>query len=189
MPTRRDPKDIARMIGKFGKLRKQSASEWTGTIPLPESVRSFYETVGPDGVTIPACGNPVYLPSLKKMWPLQAGYRWNGLTGERSSEWLESWLLVAECNGDPFILEFESGKILIARHGEGAWRPEPVFGDILEMAGAVAILGGVFEEAGDDFFDDDFFVRPRCRDLASYRLGEFLVSAKTANWFLDFLMG
>jgi hypothetical protein len=109
---RHDPSIIAQLVGTYGTLRKQSASEWTGTIPLPKSVQVFYETVGPVKVTIPAGGSPVSLPSLDKLWGMQAGYRWNGLTGERCPDWPENWLLVAECNADPFILEIESGRIL-----------------------------------------------------------------------------
>lgn len=67
--------EIAQLVGKYGTHRKQSALEWTGTIPLPKSVEAFYETVGPVKVTIPAGGNPVSLPSLNKLWEMQAGYR------------------------------------------------------------------------------------------------------------------
>jgi hypothetical protein len=69
---RHDPSIIAQLVGTYGTLRKQSASEWTGTIPLPKSVQVFYETVGPVKVTIPAGGSPVSLPSLDKLGVLLA---------------------------------------------------------------------------------------------------------------------
>jgi hypothetical protein len=54
------------------------------------------------------------------------------------------------------------------------------------MAGAVTNLGVVFDEAGEDFFDDDFFIHPQFRELAGHRLGEFLGSRQAANRLLDF---
>ena len=79
---------------RFGDLRPQGAGEWRGPFPLPPALAEFYaevgplgpvvyEHVGPVGVTIPA--RPGFRAA--KLWVRQAGYRWDGNSGERLTDW------------------------------------------------------------------------------------------------------
>ena len=110
---------------RFGDLRPQGAGEWRGPFPLPPALAEFYaevgplgpvvyEHVGPVGVTIPgtALGR-----AAGQLWVRQAGYRWDGNSGERLTDWPEDWLVIADQHADPLILEMSTGRVLYA-----AWR-------------------------------------------------------------------
>ena len=96
--------------------------------PLPPALAEFYaevgplgpvvyEHVGPVGVTIPGTA----LAPLAKLWVRQAGYRWDGNSGERLTDWPEDWLVIADQHADPLILEMSTGRVLYALHGAGRW--------------------------------------------------------------------
>lgn len=170
-------------LASFGTLRPQPASEWTGEVELHPSLALFYEEVGPygkygphgpEGLIIPTTGNPFEIVPLAKLWDKQAGYRWHGMSGERMKSWPDEWLVVAAQGGDPFILDRPTGAILHARHGEGAWTPEPVFSDVFVMALVFGAIGTVYEEGGEEIFDDEFEVRPEWRAALRTRLASFL---------------
>jgi hypothetical protein len=103
-----------RLLALHGEARPQPPSDWTGAIPIPAAVEGFYQEVGPAIVTIEAHGNPYFLPSLVDLWQFQAGYRWNGLSGEPTEDWPDDWLVVADEGGDPFIFVRSSGAVLHA---------------------------------------------------------------------------
>jgi hypothetical protein len=167
----------------FGALRPQPASDWTGEIALHPSLARFYEEIGPygedglhgpEGLTIPTTGKPFEIAPLARLWDRQAGYRWHGLSGERLADWQDEWLVVADQGGDPFILDATTGSVLHAGHGEGAWRPEPMFADVLVMALVLGMIGTVHEEGGDELYDDEFKVRPEWRATLRARLAPIL---------------
>ena len=76
-----------------------------------------YEHVGPVGVTIPGTA----WVSRRWLWVRQAGYRWDGNSGERLTDWPEDWLVIADQHADPLILEMSTGRVLYALHGAGRW--------------------------------------------------------------------
>jgi hypothetical protein len=163
-----------RLLALHGELRSQPASDWTGAFPIPPDVERFFREVGPLNVTIEAHGNPYFLPALTELWQFQAGYRWNGLSGEPIEDWADDWLVVADEGGDPFIFARSSGVVLHAYHGEGEWDASEMFADLNTMAACLAQLGAIASEAGDNFLTDDFSIRPKYRALASNRLAELL---------------
>lgn len=176
-----------RLLALHGEVRPQSPSDWTGTLPITPAVERFYREVGPSNVTIQAHGNPFFLPCLADLWQFQAGYRWNGLSGEPIEDWNDDWLVVADQGGDPFIFDRASGAVSHDYHGEGDWDAGEMFPDLNAMAACLAQLGAIVSEAGDEFLADDYSVRPEYRALASARLEELLGAKPDAEAVLDVL--
>ncbi|MET3379847.1 hypothetical protein [Variovorax paradoxus] len=184
-------------LASHGALAPQSTAEhWRGEIPLPAAIETFYAQVGPlgewindrvghAGLTVPTAGNPFSIPTLARLWELQAGYRWHGITGERIADWPDHWLVVADQGADPFIFDLNTGGIQFARHGEGVWKDDaPIFADILEMAACLGTIGQVWDEAGEDIFMDDDSVNPVHRARLIERLTP-LIGASEAGDIAD----
>ena len=132
---------------RFGDLRPQGAGEWRGPFPLPPALAEFYaevgplgpvvyEHVGPVGVTIP--GTALGFAPLAKLWVRQAGYRWDGNSGERLTDWPEDWLVIADQHADPLILEMSTGRVLYALHGAGRWDAQWLAPDLRTLAAVLA---------------------------------------------------
>ena len=136
-------KECRALLAQHGPVESQPTTDWMGDIPLPAAVERFYDEVGPMDVAVEAQGDAYFFPRLASLWDIQAGFRYNALSGNPLPEWNEDWLVVADHGGDPFILSQQSGAILLAIHGTGAWQPRPVFEDIVEMAAILATLGNV----------------------------------------------
>jgi hypothetical protein len=180
--------DVAkRLLALHGEVRSQPASDWTGAFPIPPAVERFYQEVGPFNVTIEAHGNPYFLPCLADLWQFQAGYRWNGLCGEPIEGWPDDWLVVADEGGDPFIFTRSSGVILHAYHGEREWDTRDMFPDLNTMAACLAQIGAIVLEAGCDYMEEDWSIRPKYRALASARLQELLGAKSEAETVLGVL--
>ena len=169
------------LLAEHGEVQPQPVSDWRGAFPLPPEVAEYYDHIGPLDVTIDGYGNPCFLPSLARLWDFQAGYRWNGLTGEPIDDWNDDWLVVADEGGDPFIFDRASSTVLVAYHGEGVWEPEERFPNLPAMAACLAILGSVVRAAGDDFTDADSWVRPEHREDAIARIADVLGSRLEAE--------
>jgi hypothetical protein len=180
-------------LASHGELAPQPAAQhWRGDIPLPPALETFYERIGPlgewinervghGGLTVPNVGNPFSIPPLARLWELQAGYRWHGITGERIADWPDHWLVVADQGADPFIFDLRTGAIQFARHGEGAWQGNgPMFADIFQMAACLGTIGQFVEEADDDLFLDDDSVDPAQRARLIARLAPLLGNAAEA---------
>ncbi len=176
-----------RLLALHGRVRPQAASDWTGSFPIPPAVERFYREIGPESGTIKTHGNAYFLPRLSDLWKFQAGYRWNGLSGELISDWDDDWLVVADEGGDPFIFARASGKMLHAYHGEGEWDAGEMFPDLNTMAACLADLGAIVLEAGVAYMEEDCSIRPEFRSLASARLAELLDSKNGADRILGIL--
>jgi hypothetical protein len=169
------------LLALHGPIRSQSSADWIGPFPIPAAIERFYREIGPDDITIEAHGNPYFLPCLTALWGFQAGYRWNGLTGEPIEDWNDDWLVVADEGGDPFIFDRTSGVVLHANHGEGEWDARELFPDLNTMAACLAQIGAIVTEFADRYLEEDFSVRPEFRALASTRLQELLGSKSAAE--------
>ncbi|WP_199770834.1 hypothetical protein [Achromobacter sp. AONIH1] len=181
---------------RFGDLRPQGAGEWRGPFPLPPALAEFYaevgplgpvvyEHVGPVGVTIP--GTALGFVPLAKLWVRQAGYRWDGNSGERLTDWPEDWLVIADQHADPLILEMSTGRVLYALHGAGRWDAQWLAPDLRTLAAVLAAVGGVHEDAGDDLCDDEGELRPRHREAAVRAAAAVLGGDEAARAFFDLL--
>ena len=129
----------------------------------------------------------IRLPCLANLWQFQAGYRWNGLTGEPIEDWNDDWLVVADEGGDPFIFARSSGVILHAYHGEGEWEAGEIFSDLKTMAACLAQIGAIVVESGREYMEEDCSIRPKYRSLASDRLQSLLGSKSQAEAILAVL--
>jgi hypothetical protein len=121
------PEVAKRLLALHGTLRPQPPSDWSGPFPLPPDIEEYYREVGPSDISIRDHGNPYFLPRLAHLWRFQAGYRWDGISGEGVDDWSDNWFVVAAQGGDPFIYERTSGVVLHAFCGEGHWDPKEVF--------------------------------------------------------------
>ncbi len=169
------------LLSLHGTTRSQPPSDWSWVFPLPSAVERFYREVGPVDISIESYGNSFFLPSLARLWQFQAGYRWNGLTGEWVANWQDDWLVVADQGGDPFILSRSSGTVLHDEHGRGTWEPGELFPDLDTMAACLGQLGAVVAAAGAQFTDEDCRIRPECRDEALSSLRQLLGSSWAAE--------
>ena len=183
-------------FARFGELRPQPRDAWQGDIALPQVLADFYELVGPWGATYHQNVGPVGItlsetnisfPPLFKLWDRQAGYRWDASNGERVAEWQDNWLVIADQNADPFILDTGTGEILYAMHGTGAWDAAVVAPDLPTFAAALAAVGVVCLEADEDLRNDDWEIRPEHRARALQALTIVLGDPVEAECFLDVL--
>ncbi|WP_312237015.1 hypothetical protein [Stenotrophomonas sp.] len=183
-------------FARFGPLHAQSAALWRGEIALPSELAAFYAQIGPWGETMHAHVGPVGIdipgvnvcfPPLQRLWSLQAGYRWQGNSGERLTDWPDAWLVIAEQNADPFIFDRDSGQILFAFHGAGRWEASVLTQDLATFLAALAAIGTVYLDAGDDLEDDDGALRPAHRDAALRALATVLGDEDAAERFFETL--
>jgi len=187
---------IRAQFARFGELRPQPRDAWQGELALPQVLADFYEQAGPWGATYHQNVGPVGItlsetnvsfPPLYKLWDRQAGYRWDASNGERVAEWQDNWLVIADQNADPFILDAETGEILYAMHGTGAWDADVVAPDLPTFAAALAAVGVVCLEADEDLRNDDWEIRPEHRARALQALTTVLGDPVEAECFLDLL--
>ena len=189
MPTADDYARAKRLLAAHGDVRPQPASDWDGPFPLPPAVADFYDRVGPVDVNVPAYGNDFALPRLAALRDFQIGYRWHGHTGEPIDGWDDAWLVVGGCGGDPFIFDRNTGRILHDEHGRGRWDPGECLADLPALAACLATLGTIVVTAGDDFTDDDAYVRPAHRDRAVTSLADLLGSRSATEAIVTGIAG
>jgi hypothetical protein len=169
------------LLALHGEVRSQPPGDWKGSFPIPPPIERFYREIGPADITIKVHGNPFFLPCLAGLWQFQAGYRWNGLSGEPIEDWNNDWIVIADEGGDPFILSRLTGAVLHAYHGEGKWYAQELFPDPNTMAACLAQLGLIALEAADKFMTEDWTIRVEFRTLASVRLRDLLGSSSAAQ--------
>lgn len=183
-------------FARFGPLQAQSPELWQGDVPLPPALAAFYAQVGPWGETVHASVGPVGVsvpginvdfPPLHRLWALQAGYRWEGDAGARIADWPEQWLVIADQNADPFILDLDSGQVLFAFHGAGTWEATVLTEDLPTFVAVLAAVGTVYLEADDDLEDDDGELRPVHRAAALQAAAAVLGDVEAADTFFETL--
>ena len=189
-------------FARFGLLQAQDERDWDGPFPLPSVLARFYAQVGPlgreinarvghAGITIP--GLEVWVPPLQRLWRHQAGYRWNGISGEAIEDWPASWLVVADLGADPFILDLDDGRVLFARHGCGRWEQDTLVDDLPTLVAILAAAGTVYLEAGDDLYndddDDDGGIRAAYQEAAVQAVARVLGDRLQAEAFIETLLG
>lgn len=54
--------------------------------------------------------------------------RWTDEAGDEPGQWRREWIVIAMCEGDPFIADISrpSIPVLLAEHGIGEWKPKQV---------------------------------------------------------------
>jgi hypothetical protein len=180
-PTPDDYNQARTLLAEHGNLRPQLNSDWRGTIPLPSDIATYFQQIGPVDVYVRGYGNSTELPSLARLWDYQAGYRWNGITGNAVIGWDDNWIVVGSEGGDPYIFDVESGTVLFARHGEGTWRPRKCYPNLPLMVSCLSTLSAIRRAAGKDFVDEDCFVQPKYREAAIAAITKIAGSAAAAK--------
>ncbi len=186
------------LLASWGELRPQPASDWQGTLPLPQVLADFYAqvgpwgdirdaTAGPTGLSLQLGGNPLDIPPLSKLWALQAGYRWNAIDGKPIAAWRDHWLVIADQGADPVILDTANGGVLFAFHGAGAWRPRPLAASLEIAFGGLATMANTMAELGDAAFDDSAALCATARNAVAASLAAYLGSDVEAARFLETL--
>ena len=166
------PARVRELLELHGTCEPQDQSEWTGNIPLPDAIATFYRDVGPVNITIEGYGNPTFIPRLSQLWERQAGYRWNAFSGETIDSWDNEWIVVADEGADPYI--YCTGRILFAQHGAGVWKPDEIYPDLNTMAACLATLGAIVLKGGKDLTNEECYIRPQYRAEAVSRLAEIV---------------
>lgn len=162
------------LLTLHGEVRPQARQDWTGSFPIPRAVELFYWEVGPANITIQNHGNSYFLSGLADLWKFQAGYRWNGLSGEPIGDWNDDWLVVANEGGDPFIFDRTTDEVLHAFRGEGKWNASKMFPDLNTMSACLAQIGIIVSMGQDVYMEKDCSIRPKYRELAATRIQELL---------------
>jgi hypothetical protein len=175
--------EVVALLQVHGTCRPQEQTEWAGDTPLPGPIADFYRKIGPVDLWIEGYGNPIFMPSLSQLLDLQAGYRWDGLTGVQVPEWNRDWFVVASEGSNPYICW--NGRVFFALSGSGDWKPTKVFDDLDSMAACLSILGAVVVNAGEEFTDEDSLIRPCFLDEAVSRLTQVLGNEDDAKAFLE----
>ncbi|AWH28862.1 MULTISPECIES: hypothetical protein [Stenotrophomonas] len=192
--------DLRDRFAAFGPLQAQDENDWQGPFPLPPVVARFYAQVGPlgreinakvghAGITIP--GLEVWIPPLQRLWSHQAGYRWHGISGEPFEDWPSNWLVIADLGADPFILDMDDGRILFAQHGRGHWDAGVFLDDLQTLMAALAAVGAVYLQAGDDLYndDDEGGIRAEHQETAVQAVAQVLGDRLQAESFIETLQG
>ena len=187
---------LKQLLAPAGKLEPQPATDWQGDMPLPQVLADFYANIGPMGNTYYAHigpvglsfdvgGNPVSLPPLAKLWALQAGYRWHGITGERLPNWLDHWLVIAEQGGDPFILDILTNEVLFAFHGANGWAPQLLAPNLETAISGIATVASVMAALDENAHDEDSNIKPETRTTVNQALTHYFKDATLAQAFLS----
>tara|TARA_B100000745_G_C20136769_1_gene389690 strand:+ start:1237 stop:1725 length:489 start_codon:yes stop_codon:yes gene_type:complete len=95
-------------------------------------------------------------PRAEELIEFQDGYRWEGKSRLRLSDWPENWIVIAHSNLDPLIYDTLSGSVKFGRHGAGSWSPNELFTDLNTMYECLLALSEIVSTAGDALFDDEF---------------------------------
>jgi hypothetical protein len=172
------------LLTPFGALEAQEAEEWTGDIELPAVLAAYYAQVGPTDLEIDTLGDPFTFYPLSRLWDIQAGYRWNTVSGARLVDWNDEWVVVATQGEDPFILDALTGEVLTAP-GENGWldreaEPEVTFPNLAVMTEALAAVGAAYA-ATEDPFTEDWAVSPELARDVTERLEQVLGDAGRAR--------
>ena len=126
-------------------------------IELSSALCQWYRQAGPSEFEIPWSADWLRLYSVDELLECQVGYRWeNRVNGKRFQEWKDSWLVIGDCGGDPFIaaLDSENTPVYFARHGQGIWKPSlvaPSLGSFLSVVAKWIDVTSSFE----NYYDDD----------------------------------
>lgn len=135
-------------------LAIQPSKNWTGSEPLPGRVADFYSSIGPVDVLLPWVGdNPLELPSLRNLWPLQAGFRYDPKTSARYTDWPENWWVVARSKPKIFIFDEETQTVGRAWREKLRWKSAPVFSGMDEFAAVVTSIAALLSEKRELMLD------------------------------------
>ncbi|SFM22271.1 hypothetical protein [Marinobacter zhejiangensis] len=127
---------------------------------IPRELQAFLSQNIPPSRQIDIGFELFEFPDAEQLTRFQEGYRWHGLTGERSENWKEHWIVFGASNADPLIYSAENHQVLFDRHGAGGWNPVLLFASLGDMLRCFGELSDIVADAGDQLYDDDFTIQP-----------------------------
>ena len=136
-------------------LAIQPAKNWTGAEPLPGRIADYYSSVGPVDVELPWTGRPLELPSLRNLWPLQAGFRYDPKTQARYQDWPDAWWVVARSKPNIFIFNSETETVGRAWRERLRWKSHDVFSGMDEFAAVIPAIAALIDEKREVLLDAD----------------------------------
>ncbi|MED5371804.1 MAG: hypothetical protein VX899_12360 [Myxococcota bacterium] len=153
----------------------QPKANWMGEKPLPGEIADMYASFGPVDLRLSYYPADLTVPQLRKLWGLQAGYAFDGATGELYANWPENWTVVGRA-GDECIYVFneEDGKVHQAKYKRLRWKSKPVWDSLGEYCVTVVALSKVCKELGPALVDADGKLTPDAADKALLELFELM---------------
>lgn len=153
----------------------QPKANWMGDKPLPGELADMYASFGPVDIRFHFYPADLTIPQLRKLWSLQAGYAFDGATGEPYANWPETWTVVGRA-GDTciYVYDSEQDKVLQAKYKRLRWKGKVVFESLGEYCVTVVALAKVCKELGDAVVDADGNMTPDAADKALLELFELM---------------
>lgn len=176
------------LVSYLGKARKlvnkhypeamtavQPKANWNGDTPLPGGLADMYATFGPVDLRLSYWPADLTMPSLRKLWGLQAGYVYDPSTGERFKNWEEHWTVVGRA-GDTCVYVFDSRdeKVYQVRNKRLRWKAKEVFETLGEYCMVVVALSVVCKDLGEELTDADGKMSEEAGDKALMELFELM---------------
>ena len=117
--------------------------------------REFYTRFDPQDPALPSFWGDMFLFSFASLDKQQAGYAFDGHSGEAVEDWPEGMLVIGECSADPIMLDpAEEGEILYAIHGQGEWDPLPIAANIEGLLKLCVAWMDMEKRRGDRLYDE-----------------------------------
>lgn len=134
---------------------------------LPAEIVEYLTTAVPlHDAVLRTEGNPVRLWGIRGLGRRQDGYTYNPILREEINDWDRNLLVIADEGADPYVVPLSGGEdaplqVLMAPHGAGVWRFEPVcrLANFLVLVAAkhremeMGDAGGDYE-AAEEFWQD-----------------------------------
>ena len=176
------------LVSYLGKARKlatehypqalvavQPKANWGGNSSLPGGLADMYANFGPVDLRLNYWPADLTLPSLRKLWSLQAGYVYDPSTGERFKNWDENHTVVGRAGDDcVYVFDARDEKVYQVRSKRMRWKATLVFDSIGEYCMVVVALSVVCKALGDELTDSDGKMTEEACDKALLELFELL---------------
>lgn len=134
--------------------------------------REFYTRHNPVEVVLESIWEDITFYPFAELDDQQIGYAIDGRTGEAVADWPPNMLVIADCGGNPVMLDPSvEGEVFLAIHGMGSWDPQPVAKDISGLLKLVIAWLETSQQRGDVLYDETYELDPESlalfRDLAA----------------------
>lgn len=117
--------------------------------------RAFYARFDPQDAVLASLWGDMTLYAFAALDKEQAGYAFDGRTGEPIEDWPKGMLVIGECSADPITLNpSEPGEVFFAIHGQGEWKPLPIAADIEGFLKLCIAWLEMVHQRGDALYDD-----------------------------------
>lgn len=145
----------------------QVSSRFTRT-----DAREFYTHYNPVDVVLESIWGEITFYPFAELDDRQVGYAIDGRTGKAVADWPRNMLVIADCGGNPIMLNPSvEGELYFAIHGMGSWDPLPVAKDISGFLKLLIAWLETSEQRGDGLYDETYELEPASlalfRDLAA----------------------